>query len=295
MISFPKTSIENLLQEYFSGETVFIKSHQLLGGGSINYAAKIETNQGWYFVKWNKASLYPEMFEKEARGLEILRQTMTLYIPKVIACGKEGDSSFLILEYIEAGKRDPEFWEKFGTGLARLHRHSDKQYGLAEDNYMGSLVQYNKRYDNFTDFWITQRLMPQLQLAIDKGLMNSKHGKQMKLLYKKLPDLIPNQRYPSLVHGDLWNGNYVINAQGKAALIDPAVAYSHREVDLAMSHLFGGFPSDFYIAYHQEYPFSPGLHKRFELFNLYPLLVHVNLFGRSYLASVEDILKRYTN
>jgi fructosamine-3-kinase len=232
------------------------------------------------------------MFEKEAKGLALLAETKTIHIPKVIAHGQTDDGAFLLLEHIETGYRQDGFWETFGQSLAALHRCTSPQFGLDHPNYIGSLPQQNGRHDRFAAFYIHERLQPQLDMAISSKQLNAKDEKHFNNLYKKLPDLCP-QEPPALIHGDLWSGNFLVGADSQPVLIDPSVAYSHRELDLAMSRLFGGFDRSFYRAYEEAYPLAPGFEKRLPVYQLYYLLVHVNLFGGGYVGSVRRIMEGY--
>jgi len=263
-----------------------------LSGGSINLAAKLDTTAGVFFLKANDAMKYPGMFEKEASGLEKLSSTNTITIPQVIMAGETQDQSFLVLEFIEGRARQSDFWTSFGTSLALLHKNYGNHFGFEEDNFIGSLRQSNKQHATWINFFIEERLERQLKLAMSGGSMTSDDEKSFSQLYRRLEDLIPIEA-PSLIHGDLWSGNFITGKDGHACLIDPAVYYGHREMDLAMSRLFGGFDADFYEAYQQESPLEAGFEDRVDIHNLYPLMVHVNLFGGGYVGQVRSILKRF--
>ncbi len=263
-----------------------------VGGGCINQTFKAVTGNGNYFVKLNDAAAYPGMFEAEAYGLDILRKAKALSIPAVITSGEALGKSFLVLEWIESGKRQKNFFEDFGTRLALLHSQNESLYGLDKNNYIGSLVQINTPSESFIEFFITHRLVAQLTLAVDHGKLPAGIHKSFERLYAKLPEIIPAEK-PSLLHGDLWNGNFMTGADGYACLMDPAVYYGHREADLAMTLLFGGFDNDFYESYHRHFPLESDWRNRVEIFNLYPLLVHVNLFGGGYAREVTEIIKRF--
>lgn len=252
-------------------------------------AFRLSTNEGNFFFKHNGKKKYPGMFEAEAKGLMLLEQSNTLRIPKVIGAGEYGNDSFLLLEFLERGKTTANFWEDFGKHLAGMHRNSQEYFGVEHSNYIGSLPQINTPKSDFVTFFIENRLEPQLKLA---GNALSQLSLSFERLYKKLPEIIPDER-PALIHGDLWSGNFLIGPEGKACLIDPAVYYGHRESDIAMSKLFGGFDAEFYSSYNDAYPLIQGWQARVDIFNLYPLLVHVNLFGGGYVRQVEEIVKRF--
>lgn len=271
---------------------VEILSHSILSGGSINEAMHVKTDAGDYFIKWNNAKRYPAMFEKEAKGLAILKITQTIKVPTVVEVGAAGDFSFLVLEFIKSAEPVKNFWVDFGTSLAHLHKYTNSFFGLDHDNYIGSLEQINKQHDDWISFFVEERITEQIKLARNNGKISANVAQSFDHLFSKLSSLFPKE-IPSLLHGDLWNGNYMIDHQGKACIIDPAVYYGFREMDIAMTKLFGGFPASFYESYHWTFPLEPGWQDRIEICNLYPLMVHVNLFGGGYLNSVEQTLKRF--
>jgi fructosamine-3-kinase len=185
------------------------------------------------------------------------------------------------------------YWIELGRGLANIHKNRSPTFGLNHDNYIGSLKQSNSPTNSWIHFFIHSRINSQLKLAIDKGQLNSSHQQKFEILFKELPNLLPNEK-PALLHGDLWSGNVIVDHHGNAVLIDPAVYYGHREMDLAFTRLFGGFNSEFYHSYFETFPLEPGFDNRVDIYNLYPLLVHVNLFGGSYANQVVSILNRFT-
>lgn len=279
---------EELLEKQ-AGSTVAIQQVISVGGGSINETFQLDTTIGSCFLKFNSACLYPDMFELEARGLHLLHEADEIIIPKVITSGEAGEYAFLIMEYIDSGLQQKTFWQDFGISLAKLHLHTAPYFGLAHNNYIGSLEQSNTMRNNWIEFFISERLEPQIRMANlppDISAMFSK-------LFSMLEELVPVES-PSLLHGDLWSGNYMTSDQGKAVIMDPAVYYGHREMDIGMTKLFGGFSESFYAAYNSEYPLETGWENRVDICNLYPLMVHVNLFGGSYLNQVTSILKKYT-
>lgn len=273
------------------GQPVEVIEMQFLSGGDINTAAQVFSSEGVFFVKWNHAERR-DMFQTEADGLERLRRTDALTVPAVIGYGQEGDKSYLVLEYLDSGKPGATYWETLGQSLALVHSHTQAQFGLAHDNYIGSLPQSNTLTANGHEFFFRQRLLPQAGLALYKELLPRKTYDALLRLGERLPELLPSER-PALVHGDLWSGNVLITEAGSPALIDPAVAYCFREADLAMTKLFGGFDSRFYDAYNEAFPLEDGFAERVPIYNLYPLLVHVNLFGSGYVSGVERIVKKF--
>jgi len=269
-----------------------ISSIDYIGGGDINEARRLTTDRGTFFLKLNRLPQSARMFETEASGLALLREAGAIRIPEVLAVGQSDGEAFLLLEFFETARPDDPFWDNFGRQLAELHRIPQPYFGLAFDNFIGSLPQPNERHATFTDLYIAKRLGPQLRSAREAGLLSPEDESHMHHLWKRLPQLLPEEA-PALIHGDLWNGNFLVAESCEAVLIDPAVAYAHREMDLAMTKLFGGFAPRFYRAYENHYATAPGLEERLEIYQLYYLLVHLNLFGSSYAGSVRRILNRF--
>ncbi|MBN2615813.1 MAG: fructosamine kinase family protein [Bacteroidales bacterium] len=284
-------SVEQLLSNK-TGAPVQILNRSSVGGGSINAAYRLETTAGLFFTKVNSASRYPHMFEKEALGLQLLGHAGVISVPEVIDSGESGPDAFLVLKYIESKREAPNFWEDFGIRLARLHRQSEKEFGLDHDNYIGSLPQSNRKHKTWSEFFIQERLKPLAKMAFEGHLLDNRDLHSLENFERQVDEIFPNEP-PALIHGDLWSGNFMVNEEGTAVIIDPAVYFGHREMDLGMSQLFGGFHSRFYEAYHREYPLAPGWQKRLDYCNLYPLLVHVNLFGGGYVGSFRSILRSF--
>ena len=274
------------------GTKSFVRSIEAVSGGSINHCFKIGCGNAFFFLKVNDAVRFPGMFALEAEALRRIRATNSIAVPGIIFQGVLGDQQCLLLEWIEQGRGSLKSQQKLGQGLAKLHQHSGQYFGLDHDNYIGSLSQQNAKSFTSSNFFINSRLKPQLQLAENNQLISKSFLDKFEILFDRLGNLIPEEP-PALIHGDLWAGNYVVNIEHQAFLIDPAISYSHREADIAMTKLFGGFDSAFYEAYQNEYPLNEGWRGRIDLWNLYPLLVHLNLFGLSYLSQVERFLNRY--
>lgn len=285
---------DNLRSEIETRLGHVIRSVQRVSGGSINEAAKLEIEEiGTCFLKWNR-SAEPDMFVKEVSGLTLLANADTgLRIPEVILQGSTGNhTGFLILEFIESGRPGRQSAQQFGEQLAALHTNRNSRFGLDENNYIGRLPQSNNKHASWVDFFIEERIEPQLKMALDAGKFQSSISQTFEAMYQKLPGIFPEEQ-PSLLHGDLWGGNYFYDSNGQAVIYDPAVYYGNREIEMAFTHLFGGFSSSFYEAYNRSLAMAPGFSDRIDIYNLYPLLVHTNLFGGSYARQVESIVKQF--
>lgn len=267
-----------------------LKSTESISGGSINQAFRVETSTETYFLKVNSAVRFPNTFEAEKLGLELLSKS-TFVVPKPIATTTIENEQFLLTEWIQQGSVQVGFWKVFGRNLAQLHSATEPTFGLDHNNYIGSLSQQNDQRKSWAEFYRDLRLVPQIQLAERNGQLTSTMKRGFDKLFQRLDELFPIEK-SSLLHGDLWNGNLMVTKDGSACIFDPAVYYGHREMDLAMMALFGGFGNDWVNAYNEIYPLENGWRERIPIGQLYPLMVHVNLFGGSYINDVEDILKR---
>ncbi len=276
-------------------EPIDINSYQLTSGGCINNTAIIRTNKGDYFIKWLPGESL-DFFEKEALGLEALLSTRAVNCPRPIKASKTRDSAFLLMEAISAAAPSTSSWTTLGKQLALLHEVSAPGFGFKHDNYIGSLPQDNTKHSSWSEFFIHCRLVPQLRLAEQKGLIDIQIRERFDILFSRLEDLFPKEP-PALVHGDLWSGNVMFemaqSGHSRPYIIDPAVHFAHREVELAFTTMFGGFGEGFYEGYQEVSPLEPGFEERIPLYNLYPYLVHVNLFGRSYLGGVVSTLDHF--
>ncbi|HEY8431441.1 MAG TPA: fructosamine kinase family protein [Sandaracinaceae bacterium] len=259
-----------------------------IAGGDINDAWRVETDGGAVFVKTNDGA-DPEMFVREAEGLAWLAEARAVRVPAVLAAS----SSFLALELIEPARRAPDFDERLGRGLAALHRFGADGFGWRADNFIGSLPQNNAREPDWPSFYVKRRLEPQLRMATERGRASPEMRRGFARLFARIEELAGPSEPPARLHGDLWGGNCHVGEDGAPVLIDPAVYGGHREVDLAMMRLFGGFSDRVFDAYDEAYPLEPGWRERVPLYQLYPLMVHVNLFGGGYAERVERILARY--
>jgi len=263
-----------------------------LVGGSINHVFRVESDRGIFVMKINSLAKYPEMFKTEARGLTTLSETKSISCPEVIGYSELESHQILLIEYIQEGKPLNDFFEDFANRLATLHRVTSSHFGLKYNNYIGRLSQDNTEEKTILDFFIQRRLLPQLHLAVKSETLDTSSRTKFDVLLKKLPTLLPNEE-AALLHGDLWSGNFIAGENGTVSLIDPAIHYGSRESEIAMTKLFGGFDHSFYSTYQNAFPMQNRWEERVDLWNLYPLLVHVNLFGTSYIPDLIRILNKY--
>lgn len=270
------------LEQDFS---IQITSATPLSGGDINEVYRLVTKHSNYVIKVNKADAFPGIFEKEALGLDTMRKTKSIDVPEVLAYGTFKNTSYLILEHREQGSMSRKFWENFGQELAAMHRHTRESFGFYQDNYIGSLPQYNTSESNASEFYIRQRLQPQFNMSKDRGY----EFKNVDKFYQQIEQMIPEEP-PALIHGDLWSGNFLVNSKDQPCLIDPAVAYAPREMDIAMMKLFGGFNEVMYQAYQESFPLEKGWEDRLALWQMYYILVHVNIFGGHYYRQAKNLM-----
>lgn len=265
-----------------------IVHHQTLGGGCIANTQKILLASGARYVIKQVAG---DVCVKEATGLNALKKCGCIRVPQVI----HAEPGLLILEYIETGLRPRDFFVSFGQKLAALHRCQGSWYGFFEDNYIGSTPQINTPVLNdWPAFYFESRLLYQFRLAEKNGYVDGPFRRLFVNLESRLTDILAGgEEYPCLIHGDLWSGNFMIDKQGDPVLIDPAAYYGHREAELAMTRLFGGFAPQFYEAYNQAYPLKPGSDFREAVYTLYHVLNHLNLFGSGYRAHAISLMQQY--
>lgn len=266
-----------------------------VSGGDISRAARVSVGGGQQvLVKW-RTGLPLGLFTAERRGLELLGRAETLRVPQVLAQSEpaNGCPAYIVLEWLGRGTATPQVEEALGQGLARLHQVTAREYGLEHDNFIGANPQPNQPANTWIEFFRDHRLGYQAGLAAQKGHLPKQRARLLEKLQVRLGDWLPELPPASLLHGDLWGGNWLTTAVGQPALIDPAVYYGHREAEIAFTELFGGFSSTFYAAYNQIWPLDSDYSERKDLYNLYHLLNHLNLFGESYGGGVDSILRRY--
>ena len=273
-----------------------VRSIEPVSGGCIANASRVESAGGAYFLKW-AAGKAGETFVAEAEGLVALAlHDSRLVVPKPISTRNADDESpgMLLMEWIEEEIKGKVFWESLGRGLAELHRaDAGETYGFETDNFIGRLPQRNKLRADWAEFFTSERILPQVEMARVSGRWSFAWDEGLKRLLNRLPSLLPARPHASLVHGDFWTGNVLAARGGRGAVVDPAVYRGHREVDLAMSELFGGFSSEFYQAYNSEWKVDAGYRDRRDIYNLYHLINHLNHFGSSYAGQVAAVLKRF--
>jgi len=262
-----------------------------VGGGSISECLRWNSEGGALFVKLGPETRF-EMFSAEAEGLRELAGASALRVPRVLGVGTAAAQAFLALDWIEFGSATSRTESALGAGLARLHRVVAPRFGWHRDNTIGATPQHNDWTDDWPRFFAVHRLGFQLELA-------ARHGHDARLidrgrrLCERLATFFEGHRpRPSLLHGDLWGGNWAADPSGEPVIYDPAVYYGDREADLAMTRLFGGFGHGFYRAYESEWPLEPGARQRVTLYNLYHVLNHLNLFGGGYGAQAEAMIER---
>lgn len=293
-------SLENAIVSLF-GNNVRIVRMERIFGGDINEAYGLTLTDGTCLFMKSNAGAEESFFTAEAEGLQAIASTGAIQTPHILCSGTDRNrigGAFLLLEFIKKGERISDYWEIFAQQLAAMHQAEvagiveKGTYGFVCDNYIGMQKQNNKANNSWISFFRECRLRPQLRDAA--GYFDRTDLKKADKVLERLEDILVEPKHPSLLHGDLWSGNVITGSDGKAWLIDPAVYVGHAEADIAMTELFGGFPPVFYDAYKEAAGIEAGYAKRRDLYNLYHLLNHLNMFGRSYLPSVKRILDYYS-
>lgn len=264
---------------------------QQVFGGDISQTYLLTTNAGKFFLKMNDGA-GTDMFEKEYNGLQLLRSANAVPIPIPLVHGSAEGHIFLVMEYLAKGKPAKDFWQHFGHGLAAMHKNTQRYFGLDENNYIGTIPQLNTYAGTWAAFYAQQRIMPLMQQALRQNKCSLNDVTLAEKLCDKFDTIFPAEP-PALLHGDLWGGNFMAGENGQPVIYDPAAYYGHREMDIAMTMLFGGFDKLFYNHYNDVYTLQPGWQRRVQLCQLYPLLVHLLLFGGHYYYSVMDIIKQF--
>ena len=274
-----------------TGDVFKINDWRPMSGGSINTTEVLEGSGKKFFVKLNAAARL-DMFEAEAEGLTEIANSKSVCVPQPVCRGTHGGQAFLVLEYLDIGQYSKNTDQLLGRQLAAMHHTTRARFGWRRANTIGSTPQINTEENDWLTFYRKQRLLYQLELAAG----NSHDGKLLRrgeLLLEKIPVFFASyQPLPSLLHGDLWGGNHAALRDGTPVIFDPAVYFGDREADLAMTELFGGFGEDFYAAYREAWPLDSGYRVRRDLYNLYHVLNHLNLFGGGYRAQAEQLIER---
>ncbi|MEN8788493.1 MAG: fructosamine kinase family protein [Flavobacteriaceae bacterium] len=263
-----------------------------VSGGDIARAYLLHTTTDRLFCKYFQDAKAIDMFRCEKEGLEAIQASGNINAPVVHYCDQIETGAVLIMQYIEARRPSASDMSTFGAQLALMHKETSPEFGWKSDNYIGSLSQTNNKHLNWVDFYVEERLEPQLEMARKKALLSSEELPSSEVMKNTLNEIAAKVK-PSLLHGDLWAGNYLISSEGEPYLIDPATYFGHSEIDIAMSRLFGGFQDSFYQAYEEVLPSEGPVDDRIRVYQLYYLLVHLNLFGGSYYSGVKAILKSY--
>jgi fructosamine-3-kinase len=267
------------------------QTRQDVGGGCINSSEVLEGGGRRYFVKSNEA-VRLAMFEAEAAGLAEIAASNSVRVPRPICAGRHGNRAYLVLEYLEIGAGGGQSDVLLGRQLAAMHRVTQARYGWRRDNTIGSTPQINSQETDWVVFYREHRLRYQLRLAADNGYRGNLQDQGERLLDRLPAFFVSYHPTPSLLHGDLWGGNHAALADGTPVVFDPAVYYGDREADIAMTELFGGFGPGFYSAYRAAWPLDPGYRVRKDLYNLYHVLNHLNLFGGGYRGQAERSIDR---
>lgn len=290
-------SCGNIIEEHF-GRDITVSASVPVAGGDINRAYRLTLSNGLsVFLKTNTRENL-SFFIAESECLLSIARTESIGTPKVFGCGEDPlYGAFLLLEWCD-GLQSRNFFDNFGHSLAAMHKAEtsafldEGKFGFFSDNYIGSTPQKNTPFSGWVSFFRDCRLIPQFRRA--RHYFSSSDHRDIESFLNRMDSLLPEPDFPSLLHGDLWGGNYIAGNDGEVCLIDPASYVGHFEADLAMTELFGGFPSRFYAAYQESNPISKEYSERRDIYNLYHLLNHLNLFGEGYLYSVLKIIRRYS-
>ncbi|VBB45683.1 Fructosamine kinase [uncultured Paludibacter sp.] len=281
------------LIDYLSDKTgIKLTDIKPVSGGDISAAYQVKSADTSFFLKTNNKPFAKEMFSAEKTGLDTIEKTNSIAVPHVFLTDNFESQSFILMEFIESKRPNSIDLQTLGTQLAALHQCRNAEFGFETNNFIGSLPQSNIFHQNWSEFYWFERIFPQLKMAFDNHLLSKNESPSEEKAMKVFNEIFGEVK-PSLLHGDLWGGNYLISTGGVPYLIDPATYYGHSMVDIAMTKLFGGFDSEFYNAYHEIIPKTENYDCQIELYQLYYLLIHLNIFGSGYYSGVKNILKRY--
>lgn len=282
-------NIKSISEQQLKEPVVRVKP---IHSGYVSDAYSVSTRERRYFLKVSREPVLPDFFLPEKEGLSTLKENFGSNVPQVINVFEVEDLQFLLMEFVESGVPHANFWTTFGHKLAGMHQNTHQSFGWDSDNYIGALAQKNKWDASWVSFFAENRILPLVQQLTDLGFFSTAQLTQAEKLCAELDNILPKER-PALIHGDLWSGNFLVDKKGLPVLIDPSISFSHREMDIAMTKLFGGFPREFYESYEQRFPLATGWETRLPVTQLYPLLVHAALFGGSYISRCKETLARF--
>lgn len=286
-------ALEDILRQL--GDPSPILEQKPLSGGDINEAYYVKTREQEYFAKQNR-NVSPYFFQAEARGLELIRATESIHVPKVYHYDEnERGDTWLVLEYIPGSSSSALTTERLGERLSRMHARGGEGYGFDQPTFVGEILQENGMTPSWAAYYRDERLLPQLRRAEDSGKLQGERRKRAFHLIEHLDKWIPDKPGSSLLHGDLWAGNWMAGPDDTPYLIDPSVLYGDRLMDLSFTELFGGYPPNFYDAYHEQFPIPDYYEDVKPLYQLFYLLVHLNIFGEAYGGAVDRVLRSYTS
>ncbi|GIN21508.1 fructosamine kinase family protein [Siminovitchia fordii] len=276
---------------YKADDRSSIKNVKRVAGGSINESFFVETERSKYFIKYHVNS--PSgFFELEADGLRLIKSTKSISVPDVLAFSDKKGEAFLVMEWLE-GCETSKTQIQLGEQLAAMHQNYGIKHGFRKDTFIGTLPQPNGLSSSWLDYYRDKRLKAQLEQGIQQQTIKGKRRDRLEKLLEQLEDWIPDEAPPSYLHGDLWGGNWLPGPDGNPYLIDPSFLYGDRHFELAFTELFGGFTSAFYEAYASRFPIADYYEEIKPLYQLYYLIVHLNIFGEMYGGQVDSVLKRY--
>ncbi len=290
-------SLQSKLVEVLSKTTdkpTTIQGFQGTRGGHINNCGILDTNVGQLFIKWNAAARHPETFRQESVGLKEIAQSNSVKTPKVWCHGSDGVHDFLILDYIQKNSPNEAFWNNLSLGLAKLHNSTSDQFGFKADNYYGHLKQNNSLSQDWWTFYLQQRLVPVMNIAIEKGLFPSSFLKKLNHWTAHLMESELTPKQPGLIHGDLWSGNLICGEGNIPYIIDPAVYYADPRVEVAYMLRFGNFPETLFQQYYRITETPPISDQLRDWYNLYPILIHAIAFDRTYQNEAREIILKYS-